>query len=114
MRYDAIEFIRVGTEVDKDGKPIEDSGFLAPVILADKCVGCGLCETRCYRINVVQKRLLDNTAIHVVAGSGKEDRLTRGSYLALREAERRSKQSQQDKGQKEKGASDSYLPDFLK
>ena len=34
------------------GSPIEGTGFLAPVVLADKCVGCGLCQTRCYGINV--------------------------------------------------------------
>ena len=112
--YNAIEFIRVGTEMDKDGKPIEDTGFLAPVILADKCVGCGLCETRCYRINVLQKRLIEETAIRVVAGPGKEDRLMRDSYLALREVERRRKRRQQDKLRKGNGARDSYLPDFLK
>jgi ferredoxin len=100
--------------MDKDGKPIEDTGFLAPVILADKCVGCGLCETRCYRINVLQKRLIEETAIRVVAGPGKEDRLMRDSYLALREVERRRKRRQQDKLRKGNGARDSYLPDFLK
>jgi len=112
--YDAIEFLRVGTEVDNDGKPIEDTGFLAPVVLADKCIGCGLCETRCWRINVIQKRLLDDTAIHVVAGPGREDRLMGGSYLALRESERRRKKREQDKGRTQPGASDTYLPDFLK
>ncbi len=52
--YHAIEFIRVGTQADEMGNPIEDSGFLAPVVLADKCVGCGLCQTRCYGINVAE------------------------------------------------------------
>ena len=79
--YDAIEFIRTGTELDASGNPVEGSGFLAPVIKAESCVGCGLCETRCYKINTVHKRLLPDTAIHVVAGIGKEDRIATGSYL---------------------------------
>jgi MauM/NapG family ferredoxin protein len=66
--YNAIEFLRVGTEVDEAGLPIEGSGFLAPVVLADKCVGCGLCQTRCWAINVVQKRLLRASAIRVRGG----------------------------------------------
>ena len=34
--YRAIEFVRVGTQVDRSGKPIEDTGFLAPVVLAER------------------------------------------------------------------------------
>jgi len=82
--YDAIEFINVGTKADADGNPIEGTGFLAPVVLADKCVGCGLCQTRCYGINVVEKELLDESAIIIKAGEGREDRLMRGSYVQLR------------------------------
>ena len=29
------------------GEPIEGTGFLAPVVLADKCVGCGQCIAMC-------------------------------------------------------------------
>ncbi len=72
--YHAIEFTRVGTELDKKGNPIEDSGFAAPVVLTDRCVGCGLCQTRCYGINVAEKQLLDVSAIIIEAGAGKEDR----------------------------------------
>ena len=45
-----------------------------PVVLADRCVGCGLCQTRCYGINVVEKNLLTKSAIIIEAGPGKEDR----------------------------------------
>ena len=85
--YHAIEFTRVGTEVDAAGNPIDDSGFLAPVVLADKCVGCGLCQTRCYGINVLDRHVLDSSAIVITAKPGFEDRLTSGSYLALQAAE---------------------------
>lgn len=85
--YHAIEFTRVHTRADADGQPIEESGWLAPVVLADKCVGCGLCQTRCYGINVKEKELLSGSAIVIVAGPGKEDRLLAGSYQALRAAE---------------------------
>ena len=86
--YDAIEFIRHGTKVDAEGNPVEGSGFLAPIVRADKCVGCGLCQTRCYAINVAQKKLIDESAIIIEAGEGKEDRLMRGSYVALRVKDR--------------------------
>lgn len=72
--YDAIEFIQVGTQVDAAGQPVEGSGYLAPLVLSDKCVGCGLCQTRCYGINVVAKGLLDKSAIIIQAGEGYEDR----------------------------------------
>ncbi len=110
--YDAIEFVRVGVETDADGKPIEDTGDLAPVVIAEKCVGCGLCQTRCTRINVKAKGLLAETAIRIEAGPGKEDRLTCGSYLALREAERKAREAEEKAREGQGGGA--YLPDFLK
>jgi NAD-dependent dihydropyrimidine dehydrogenase PreA subunit len=110
--YHAIEFTRVRTEVDAEGNPVEESGFVAPVVLAEKCVGCGLCQTRCYGINVADKGLLAESAIIVRAGNGKEDRLDRGSYLALRAAEAEQRAAEQKAREQESGGS--YLPDFLK
>jgi ferredoxin len=110
--YHAIEFTRVGTQVDAAGHPVEDSGFLAPVVLSDKCVGCGLCQTRCYGINVADKGLLAESAIVISAGANKEDRLMNGSYVALREAEQAARAAEQKKQPTSDG--DSYLPDFLK
>ena len=110
--YHAIEFTRVGTEIDATGNPIEDSGFLAPVVLPDKYVVCGLCQTRCYGINVADKGLLATSTIVISAGAGKEDRLMSGSYAALREtkqAQRAAKHQSQPPND-----SESYLPDFLK
>jgi len=105
--YHAIEFMRVHPKLDESGQPIEGSGFSAPVVLADKCVGCGLCQTRCHSINVKTKHLLASSAIVVEAGAGKEDRMSSGSYLALREQERKASLPAP-------GAADSYLPSFLK
>ena len=107
----AIELVRVHVEVDSDGASIEDTGYLAPVVLPDRCVGCGLCQTRCHAINVDQKRLLKRTAILVVAGPGNKDRIISGSYVALREEER-SRREQEERKFEEAGGS--YLPDFLK
>ena len=73
--YEAIEFTRVHTEMDALGNPLEGSGYTAPVVLADKCVGCGLCQTRCHGINVEEKGLLKNSAIIIAAGEGREDRI---------------------------------------
>ena len=39
--YHAIEFMRVHPKLDETGLPIDGSGFSAPVVMADKCVGCG-------------------------------------------------------------------------
>ncbi|MCP4853487.1 MAG: 4Fe-4S dicluster domain-containing protein [Fuerstiella sp.] len=85
--YHAIEYAQVGTEVDDNGEPIDGTGDLAPIVLADKCVGCGLCQTRCYGINVKEKGLLTKSAIIIKAGEGNEDRLMSGSYIELRNAE---------------------------
>jgi ferredoxin len=108
--YHAIEFTRVGTVADSLGNPVEGTGFLAPVVLADKCVGCGLCQTRCYGINVAAKRLLEESAIIIQAGEGKEDRLLSGSYIALREEEAAARRSQEEQQRQDGGG---YLPDFL-
>ncbi len=112
--YDAIEFMTVGTETDEQGVPIEGTGMLAPVVLAEKCVGCGLCQTRCYAINVKTKHSLGESAIIIKAGPGKEDRIAAGSYLALRAAEERQREAQQQEQPESESDSDSYLPDFLK
>jgi NAD-dependent dihydropyrimidine dehydrogenase PreA subunit len=105
--YKAIEFMRVHPKLDEQGLPIDGSGYSAPAVIADKCVGCGLCQTRCNVINVKEKKLLASVAIVIEAGEGREDRIARGSYLALREKERAAKTPAP-------AASDSYLPDFLK
>ena len=110
--YHAIEFQRVGTQIDALGDPIEGSGFLAPVVLSDKCVGCGLCQTRCFKVNVQHKRLLEDTAIQVVAGPGKEDRILNGSYRALLNS--RSKNKTVNSPGSTNSIRDDYLPDFLK
>lgn len=86
--YRAIEYTQVGTEVDEDGQPIEGTGYLAPAVIEDLCVGCGLCQTRCYAINVKAKNLIAESAIIIEAGDGKEDRLMDGSYVERREARR--------------------------
>jgi hypothetical protein len=64
----------VHTRTDQDGNPVEGTGFVAPVVLADKCVRCRLCQTRGYGIDAIEKHLLTNSAIVISAGEGKEDR----------------------------------------
>lgn len=105
--HQAIEFVRVGTQLDSAGKPIDDTGFLAPVVRPEKCVGCGQCQSRCHAINVQQKSLLTRSAIRIRTGEGKEDRLRSGSYRALRQAEELHRNGQP------KPAQDGYLPEFL-
>ena len=96
-KYNAIEFILVGVELDDDRHPIPDTGYRAPHVLADKCVGCGLCQARCHNINVKQKHLLTESAVVILAGDGREDRMSRGSYLALRKKERIAAQTRRKK-----------------
>lgn len=105
--YDAIEFIRVGGEVTDSGEPVEGSGLLAPVVLGDKCVGCGLCQMRCRAINVKDKHLLAESAIRVMGGEGNEDRIAAGSYIELQ------KQRRESAGQGRQDSGSDYLPDFL-
>jgi coenzyme F420-reducing hydrogenase gamma subunit len=110
--YEAIEFVRVGTTMDAAGRPLADSGYLAPVVLSERCVGCGLCQARCRAINVKAKGLLDESAIVVEAGEGKEDRLAEGSYVALRERERQERERRK-RELLDPGAEGGYLPGFL-
>lgn len=107
--YHAIEYIRVGIEYDAGGRPLADSGFLAPVVLADRCVGCGLCQARCHAVNVVEKRLLDGSAVRVAAGLGREDRIVSGSYRELQNQRR-----ERNRPQPRETKRDEYLPDFLR
>lgn len=109
--YDAIEIVRLGVEVDARGDPIEGTGMPTPVVVAEKCVGCGLCQMRCRAINVKVKKLLRESAILVVAGPGHEDRLMTGSYLALRQGER-SRARRQAPADDHSPAG--YLPEFLR
>jgi NAD-dependent dihydropyrimidine dehydrogenase PreA subunit len=108
--YRAIEQMRVGTQVNQNGQPIEGSGFLAPVVVADKCVGCGLCQTRCYAVNVKTANLLDNSAIIVEAGEGREDRIGRGSYRELRRREAAQREEAQRKRREQSGDGGYYVP----
>lgn len=107
--YHAIEYVRVGIEYDGVGSPISDSGFLAPVILEDKCVGCGLCQARCRAAHVVNTKRLRESAVRVIAGPGREDRIVTGSYRDLQiERQGRGRQRPGDTTEHE------YLPDFLR
>ena len=106
----AIEFVRVGTELDASGRPIADTGYLVPSVQEHRCVGCGQCQTRCHAINVDAQGALTEAAIRVKTGQGKEDRLRSGSYIALREAEA----AQQQENTLPPASSGEYLPDFLR
>lgn len=83
--YDAIEFRKAHVEVGADGAPVEGSGFDAPEVDAAKCVGCGLCQSRCVAINVGERKVLGVSAITVSAAQA--DRIDTGSYRELREGE---------------------------
>ena len=109
--YDAIEFIRVGSEMSDQGVPVADSGYLAPVVLEDKCVGCGLCQTRCHSIHVKGTKRLGESAIRVLAGPGKEDRIVSGSYRDEQAERIKQRKRQQPKPE---STGDNYLPDFLR
>ena len=107
--YNALEYIRVGIEYDNWGMPVEDSGFLAPVVIEEKCVGCGLCQVKCYSANVKEQQLLDKSAIVVKNGAGKEDRIVKGSYIELQNERIKKKDSLIPAAPEHE-----YLPDFLK
>lgn len=106
--YDAIEFIRVHSQADVAGRPIPGSGFLAPQVRSDACVGCGLCQTRCYSVNAKDKGLLTESAIIIETGDGREDRIKSGSYIEL--AKRRQAVALPTETPSD---ANGYLPDFL-
>lgn len=99
--YEAIEFVTMHTQVDDQGEPIEGSGFLAPQVIDDKCVGCGLCQTRCNAINHQQKNMMGESAIIVIAGPENEDRIMDGSYLELRRRDRQTNEQTMDRSARE-------------
>ncbi len=92
--YDAIEFRQVHVELDEYDMPVEGTGFQAPLVLPEKCVGCGQCQAICHQVNRRELRLLKASAIVVQAGPGNEDRLSHGSYLALRQAEQQAREAE--------------------
>jgi NAD-dependent dihydropyrimidine dehydrogenase PreA subunit len=99
--HDAIEYIRLGVEMDADGRPDEESGRLAPQVVAARCTGCGQCEARCHQVNVVARGSLTESAIAVKTDTGMQDRLVAGSYI--REPDPPPVLDEGD-----------YLPEFLK
>lgn len=107
--YHAIEYVRVGIEYDNRGAPIAGSGFLAPVILEDKCVGCGLCQARCRAVNLTDKTLLRESAVKIMAGPDREDRIASGSYRELQK-----KRQERSKPHQVEATENEYLPDFLR
>ena len=98
--YQAIEFERVHAKLDDSGRPIEGTGFTAPRVMAESCVGCGLCQSACYRINVREKEQLNQSAIVIYAGPGKEDRIMDGLYTDLRRRETHERQRELEQQQK--------------
>jgi polyferredoxin len=123
--YDAIELARVHVEFDAAGRPVEGTGYLAPEVLDERCVGCGLCQSRCHGVNVEGKGLLRESAIEVIAGPGREDRIASGSYAAMRrlrieEGARKRTPAASPSGGRDRGGSSGepeeveYLPEFLR
>ncbi len=85
--------------------------MLAPVVSDQRCVGCGLCQMRCYSVNVKDRGVLKDSAIIIEAGAGKEDRIMSGSYVQLRVLrDRKHKQEMKDRGGKT-GKQGGYLPE---
>lgn len=96
-----------------------DEGFLAPLVDPLKCVGCGLCQTRCFKINAKTKGLMRESAIIVEAGvdpttkESYEDRIRRGSYVQLRTMRERKAEEARKARIKESGGDGSYfVPEF--
>ncbi|MHC4248335.1 MAG: 4Fe-4S dicluster domain-containing protein [Planctomycetota bacterium] len=108
--YGAIEFERVGVRVDEDGMPVPGSGFSAPVVVAERCVGCGLCQSIC-SLRHVKTGKLAAAAIVVEAGPGREDRILTGRYTDLRAREAEARAREEERRRKEfedKGLGDFY------
>ncbi len=107
--YNAIEYIRIGFGYDNQGMPFAGSGFLAPVVSMEKCIGCGLCQAKCYNVLVKEKNILTQSAIKIKAGPDSEDRITTGSYLTLQKE--RIKKAEKNII---KAPQNDYLPEFLR
>ena len=58
--------------------------FALPMVLAERCVGCCTCQAACFDANVRREGALKVAAIRVLAGPGRDDRISSGSYVELR------------------------------
>ena len=76
MSWEEVGGLDLTKQIDRD--ELEMQGFsdfeidemstiLAPVVAADKCVGCGICTYRCHTKFVVQDGRLDESAITIDA-----------------------------------------------
>ena len=73
--YDAIELREIEIKLDPpppDGmfselELREMTHIRAPFVNTTACVGCGICQYRCHTLYVVQQRMLDRSAVRVVA-----------------------------------------------
>lgn len=72
--YRAIEMRRIRLPMENipegvfSDEELEQMGHIdAPFVNPEACVGCGLCEYRCRAALVKQEKLLDGSAVHVVA-----------------------------------------------
>jgi len=106
--HEAIERELVHVELDESEFPVLGSGFSGPAVLEDKCVGCGMCQSACYKYNVSQSKL-SRAAIIVRTGGGREDRITRGSYIELRQRRERQKERRRRQQLLEDGLSENYF-----
>ncbi len=74
--YDAIEMREIEIQLDppppegmfSELELLEMSRIRAPFVKAAACVGCGICQYRCHSLYVVQRQILDQSAIRVFAG----------------------------------------------
>lgn len=110
--YAAIEFQPVHFQTDASGVPLDGTGFFAPRVLAERCVGCGICQSRCHAAYVVKDKTLAIAAIRVETGPDKEDRLVEGSYRALREQEEERRREEQRKLIEASGGDSGFSTDF--
>lgn len=82
---DNVTYDEFGQMIDEFGQLVADTALNGPVVNADLCVGCGICQSRCNHRLVEAERKLDAPAVIVIAGEGNEDRIMSGSYRKLRD-----------------------------
>ncbi|MCG3179993.1 MAG: NAD(P)H-quinone oxidoreductase subunit I, chloroplastic [Phycisphaerae bacterium] len=89
------------TRIDPETNEPDRPGLPVPVVDPLMCVGCGLCQTRCYKVNVATERLLRESAIVVragrVDGQETEDRMRTGSYKAQFDRRQEQKKREEEK-----------------
>jgi polyferredoxin len=87
--------VGLSSATEKESVPVRPPMSVPEEAFLDMCI--------CHRTNVKSKKILQETAVVVYAGPGKEDRILEGTYTELRQQEQHKRQTDRQKKLDEQG-----------